>query len=258
VPDGVIDAVPILPCFSLATYGPFLEAAAERALLLPFGYDWRRDARETSRALRERLESLAGKRVVLVGHSLGGLISLHAVRHGAKVSKLVLVGAPFGGSPSFLQDIALGDTVGRNRVLLAREAFATWPSAFQLLPLAGKCFVDPSADLDDLSLWKRNGWSVPDAPLERMLEARRAFRRELDEGDASVETLVALGTGRPTVEKVGLPDFASSVRVSGDGRVTESSARPSRLSFEEVQTQAEHGKILSDREIQERIWRFIL
>src|SRR5581483_5586829 len=96
-PDGVIDAIPLLPCFASTVYGSFLEWAAEGALLLPFAYDWRRDARDVSRDLARRLASLAeGKKsLVVVGHSFGGLIALHVAwrRTTPCIERLVLADA---------------------------------------------------------------------------------------------------------------------------------------------------------------------
>ena len=291
-PRGVLTRFQVFPLLASASvYLPWLEFGRDRLPgFVPFAYDWRQDARETVQALARRIDELAAARggelrVNLVGHSLGGLIALSYVRFGAgdpakgitwagarHVKRLALVGAPFGGSPSFLSDILRGDTNGRNARLLAPEAMASFVSSYELLPAPGTFFVDRAGaplalDAGNPEVWK-------DVPPERRpaasaLAASRAFRDGLrsdataPEPPRELSVLVVAGTGRDTVGRVTLSrsdaidsaDFPASPVVPGDGRVAESASRPPRPigSCTFVTTGADHVNLLNDEAVQEAI-----
>ncbi len=70
-----------------------------------FAYDWRKDVRETSRALQQFIEAntLENERVHIIGHSMGGLVArayLEQTMNNNKVSSLVTVGSPHQGVAS--------------------------------------------------------------------------------------------------------------------------------------------------------------
>ena len=114
--------------------------------LIPFAYDWRRDIRVSAESLKTRLAApeLAGRRVAIVAHSMGGLVSRYMLEKlgppaGVRIELCVLVAVPHLGAPVALQNI-LG---------LRPEIFLTgaqckvalrstdYPSAYQLLPRLG-------------------------------------------------------------------------------------------------------------------------
>jgi pimeloyl-ACP methyl ester carboxylesterase len=245
-PDGILTRFTLFPLVARAdVYLPWLELGAERLPgFVPFAYDWRLDAGLASRKLAARIDELAREkgarlRVNLVGHSLGGLIAVHALRHGGPgmkhVKKLVLAGAPFGGAPSFLRDIIEGDAVGRNRALLSAKAVQSMASAFQLLPWPGE---------------------LPLAPAPAIAEARRRFREELLDGDPpDVKVLVVSGTGRPTLSTL---DLDHGPLVPGDDRVPESATLPPKpFVVERLTTKADHVNLLNDEAVQEGIAKFL-
>ncbi|HEX8102148.1 MAG TPA: hypothetical protein VF533_06030, partial [Solirubrobacteraceae bacterium] len=85
-----------------------------------FVWDWRKDPRlaiprlqaEIQAALDQPLPREQGvKKVVLVGHSMGGLVMRAAINHAAvakKVSRAVTVGTPYWGSPKAILPVAAG------------------------------------------------------------------------------------------------------------------------------------------------------
>ncbi len=302
-PNGVLTKFRVFPFASAEVYLPWLELGHDRLPgFLPLAYDWRRDAREAVLELAQRVDALAAKhgdrlRVNLVGHSLGGLIALTYVRYGsgdpakgitwagaAHVKRLVLAGAPFGGSPSFLSDILRGDPTGKNVRLLAPEAMASFVSSFELLPYPGTFLVAREGaelllhragaplplDVRDPATWE----SVPAArrPAAATLAASRVFREGLLDAPAApappadLRVLVVAGTGRDTTGRVLLArgaeidsaDFHASPVVAGDGRVPESSCLPpAPLDYRVVKTAADHVGLLNDEAVQEEIVRFL-
>jgi hypothetical protein len=199
---------------------------------------------------------------------------------GAKhVKRLVLVGAPFGGSAGFLRDILEGDKNGRNEKLLSREAMASFVSAYELLPYPGTFFTQEGFNADEPQAWQALQATVPESGIAPILSARRSFREALRDDakaaapPADLKVLVVVGTGRATVDKVLVKagtavtlgtvsmlhaDFDRSPTTSGDSRVTEKAcAPPQPITFEKVTTDADHVNLLNDEKVQEAIRRFI-
>src|SRR5262249_53858582 len=67
---------------------------------LLYDYDWRLGVDELGAALAERIRNAPAKRVLLVAHSMGGLVSRAALTQAGmdKVERLVLLGTPNFGS----------------------------------------------------------------------------------------------------------------------------------------------------------------
>ena len=151
-------------------YGEFdraLEQARNgRGLRLDFAYDWRRDIAANADRLDAFLRgtpALQGKSVVLVAHSMGGVVAWtwqsrkyrQTPDEPLTVRRLVLLGSPLNGSCEMARMLLLGyqPTPGAGKVegVLYRALFGdvraaafTFPSIFELLPPVP---VDP-ADLD--------------------------------------------------------------------------------------------------------------
>jgi pimeloyl-ACP methyl ester carboxylesterase len=121
-----------------------------------FPYDWRQDisllADQFQRFGQERLK---GKRVVIVAHSMGGLLAWHwKNRFRGKrpfcLAALVIVGSPLEGSceivRTLIEGYSPGDTANwfEKRITQAvfkkaHAALFTFPSVFQLLPKPDSC-----------------------------------------------------------------------------------------------------------------------
>jgi pimeloyl-ACP methyl ester carboxylesterase len=111
--------------------------------LIPFPYDWRKDIRESAKLLHGRLSQpdLRGRRVAIVAHSMGGLVSRFALEKlgipvGLNLQLLALLATPHLGAPVVMQNV-LGL---RPEIFLSakqcRDALQNpqFPSAYQLLP----------------------------------------------------------------------------------------------------------------------------
>lgn len=116
-----------------------------------YGYDWRLHPAHLSAQLIEFLESLpsnkpgttqSGRGATVIAHSLGGLITRHAVNQRPELFK----GVVYCGTPTtcvnILGPLRNGDEVlMSSRVLTAQVNFSIRTS-YALLPLDGRCFFD--------------------------------------------------------------------------------------------------------------------
>jgi subtilisin family serine protease len=175
------------------------------------GYDWRQDNRHSARTLAQvvdvALQQTGASRVVIVAHSMGGLVSRWFCRFGGanKVAALVLLGSPTHGTPQAYRALKAGlerwwsDKFpwalfplswpgGRLRM------FRRFPSSFQLLPTAAYCAHDrgwlafgptPSGITDasdPVALYHDSVTGFlegPDPTVEAHLAAREQFDRAL-------------------------------------------------------------------------------
>lgn len=288
--QGPMTKLTVIPAiFEETLYLPFLEYGRDH---LPgfsvFAYDWRQDNRETAARLCERIESLGpNRRVRIVAHSMGGLVTLQCLRHGPEavrsmVTHVVFVGTPFKGAAGPWDDMFLGNTTARNRALLSADALLTFPSVWQLMPAVADFFVNeqraPTAvDAFSSEAWLAKGWGVfadeavranpaYQAQLVARFEAHREFWRGLadEEGEApSWKAMVVIGSGRQTtagyvVKADASFDFSQSVTADGDGTVLTARAEPPKpIRAARVETTAEHAVMLNNAGVQEAIRAFV-
>jgi pimeloyl-ACP methyl ester carboxylesterase len=285
---------------SLDAYRTFMEFGRDRLPgFVPFSYDWRRDVRESAGALCARIEQLVAegggqRKVNLVAHSMGGLVTMHCLLHGgarpgarpwagaAHVKRVVIVGTPFHGAPGIFDDLLVGTQTGLNRALMAPEALFTFASAFQLLPLRGDFFVEGrgeavALEAFDPDTWRSRGWGVfadstlredaaYRAQLVRMLDARRELAEALAPREGlptpPFELLVVVGTGLPTVKGFRVTEgtlaLEDPLHADGDGSVLASHALPLLpVPYQRMSRAAEHVALMSDREVLQAIERFL-
>lgn len=109
-----------------------------------FPYDWRRDNRVAARLLKKLIDQKLprwqeihpGAKVILIAHSMGGLVARYYLEHlgGAEHCKaLITLGTPYRGSVKILNYLANGF---RKRPLPElTEVVRSFTSAYQLLPI---------------------------------------------------------------------------------------------------------------------------
>lgn len=251
-----------------------------------YAYDWRQDIRESGRLLCERIASLGPNRKVrLIGHSMGGLVSLACLRSGhvgaKSVVKVAFVGTPFKGGPGQWDDLQLGTKSSSNTALLGAEALLTFPASWQLLPPEPDFFVDAQGAsvpvrAYDAQTWLTNAWglfaepSVRENPAYRaQLEARLAehasFWKEMGDLEGAApewKTLAIIGTGRQCDvswrAKGEVIDLSAALRGDGDGTVAANRAVPPKpIVAEVVNTGAEHSALLNDDGVREVLRQFV-
>jgi len=172
--------------------------------LLEFAYDWRQDVRLAAQRLAQAIDSwqVEGP-VTIIAHSLGTLVTRYYVEFfgGRKaVERIVLMGGPHYGTPKGLAAILIGPGIlpfgiGAARM---REVLATFPSAYQILPVY-PCIVGQDGTYIDAL--KDESW-LPEQQRP-LLRAGRSFRRELGEL-SSVPTVSIFGYGLKTILRVNI------------------------------------------------------
>ena len=113
-------------------------------------YDWRRDIAWNGRELADRLLRERRQDVVIVGHSMGGLVARAALAHkgGERMGRVIQLGAPnkgvfvavqaLRGTYPLIRRVAMLD-LKHSADELARQMLTTFPGLCDLLPAANLC-----------------------------------------------------------------------------------------------------------------------
>jgi lecithin:cholesterol acyltransferase len=163
-PTGLVHEVTVLPpLLTLPGYqrlGAFLRTTFDDVVMdtyrppapvhpdtdvLRFPYDFRQSvavsaqrlAGAVTRALAGRGTSVAGRPVIVVAHSLGGLVARYwlAVLDGWRTcAALITLGTPFRGAPKALDWLVNGAGTGGLRDPRLTRVIRGWPSMYELLP----------------------------------------------------------------------------------------------------------------------------
>ncbi|KAI4188004.1 MAG: hypothetical protein LQ346_005390 [Caloplaca aetnensis] len=179
-----------------------------------YGYDWRLSPHLLSARLCQYLKQLpsnekgereGGKGAVVIAHSLGGLITRHAVNQCPEL----FAGVIYAGVPqhciNILGPLRKGDEVLLSSKVLTAQVNFTFRTSFLLLPENGRCFIDKqtkeeySVNFFDPAQWKRYAFSPCIAP------ASAPFLPQERKGLLSffMDNLPSL----PLVERVPIPDM---------------------------------------------------
>jgi len=222
-PDGILQTVPVIPAlYSVDVYGSLLDAFARfrdgHAEIVPLAYDWRADLHQVVRDLDSevrRLRAQGVKRIAVVAHSMGGLITGYYLRYGAQspdeaketwegashIDAMVLTGVPFRGSMTIFRNMQYGRRFGLNTTLLDQEAVASFPASYYLLPTAEADLLltprlEPVRGLIRQSRnWRTYGWGLlkEAQQLSSDLEDQRAAYTDdwLAQADRFIDRLLA-------------------------------------------------------------------
>lgn len=231
--DGVIDRVDIVPkLYSIDVYGEAV-AGLRRALgaaiqWRELAYDWRREVSTQTAALDAAIEQerSRGRRVVLVAHSLGGLLACYYLRYGTqplaqaredwsgalKVDCVALAGVPFGGSALALVDLVDGRRVAGNGRLLDAATYRSFGATWQLLPQRAAPLLNIDAatlmlDLFDARDWQRLALVPPGTEVAPQLQSAQRLRTLLAHKTwlrpaRMPRMLVVQGSERPTLDRL--------------------------------------------------------
>lgn len=148
-----------------------LEIAGYTTLI--HSYDWRADVATTGAALAARLRVHPAREIVVVAHSMGGLLAREALAHleRERVTRLVTLGTPHQGTLAAVQALrATYPTVRRlaaldphhSAVELTERVFRSFPSLYDLLPV--ECLMS-DADLRQAGSWPATAPAVDAAAL---------------------------------------------------------------------------------------------
>jgi pimeloyl-ACP methyl ester carboxylesterase len=213
-------------------------------------YDWRLGLDELGAQLAARITAEA-QPVILVAHSMGGLVARMAVRMLPKrlVRRLIMLGTPNAGSFASVQ--ALRGTYPFVRRMsrldrrhspeyLAAKVFTTFPGLYHMLPPPQRV---KGMDLFDPRDWPADG----PAPRDRILKEAAAVRAKLAAADSRMTQI--LGVNRETV--IGMRrtggGFEYSMARSGDGTVPLALARLPGL--ESYYVDELHGNLANNSQV---------
>ena len=223
VPGTVLDGIPVIPgIYAKDVYAAFLGKLRARLGTRPrihlFAYDWRDDyfaaVKQLARLVSE-LKRRGATSIAIIAHSLGGLITSYYLRYGSQapkeaaetwegaghVDKVVLATVPFKGSMTAFHNMKHGARFGLNTTLVKAQAFATFPSVYELLPTYAPVLLDGGLNplpytLYESELWERYGWGFLDTAT-RVSEHIRQKRLAL--------VTAALHTGKHLYERLHAP-----------------------------------------------------
>lgn len=152
-----------------------------------YGYDWRLSPHLLSKKLVEFLRMLPSNQgnnptgALVVAHSLGGIITRHAVNQAPQLFS----GVVYAGSPqrciNILGPLRNGDAVLLNEKVLTAHVNFTLRTTFVFLPEDGFCFVDKITNEEyPIDFYKAEEWtkhrlcpSVSDAALAPLTTPKR-------------------------------------------------------------------------------------
>jgi pimeloyl-ACP methyl ester carboxylesterase len=186
-------------------------------------YDWRLGVDVLGGALAERLRLEPAKKVMVVAHSMGGLVcrAALAMQGGDAVERVVLMGTPNFGSFASVQALrgtyAVVRKIARLNPLqsaewLSERVFNSFPSLYHLLPAPGH---SAGLDLFDAGEWPQSG----PRPRTDLLAAACALGRKLAPADERF--VVIAGVNQETVTSLARrrDDFVYTITRDGDGTV---------------------------------------
>lgn len=264
----------------LVTLGYTQSGAQKR--LVEFAYDWRRDNFDSAEALAARLDRLDAEgvnRIVLVGHSMGGLVARLLMESGKydgrtwfdKIGLFMALATPHLGAPLALARIfGLDSMLGISGPDFARlAANPAFPSGYQLIPAPGEFPVWNLESPDVAPLDVYNESTAIQLGLDTKLVARaKAMHDVLGSGRCPphVRYFYFAGSGHRTVTRVNVAarpnrpvDHSRSVVTytpdAGDGTVPMYSALP--VSGQRQIVVNEHATVFEGRPFRHLFFRLM-
>jgi pimeloyl-ACP methyl ester carboxylesterase len=209
--DGPLDPNDyIYPSGVLTNLGPGLDfydrfvqqLTAQGYTVFSFGYDWRLDLEENARKLDTFIASLPQSKVILIGHSQGGLLARRYIADAQRanhVSTVISVGTPYWGLP----DLAYGMRSGALQLPLrlfvsantTRAVIRNAPGMIQLLPTEawfsqyGGYYTALDENLDSYS--STTDFFVRKQQSKALLEQARQLHTQIDDFRTNLPSQVA-------------------------------------------------------------------
>jgi len=264
-PRGILQEVVIVPnLIKMEQYsrlGDYLvqDLGYEREKdFFEFAYDWRQDIRQSARQLGRFIENLEFPSIILIGHSLGTLVSRYYVerlRGKDKVERLILMGGPHYGTPAGVTSLMFGPEVLPFGLMgeTLRKVIATYPTAYQILPVYA-CGKDQ--DGKPFNFMQDNSWLAEEQ--RPLWDLSREFKKELGM-QTSVPTTCIFGYGHKTIDEIKLyrnedKSFSNSAylsSISGDDSVPQNSAILEGADIHPVHQH--HGALFVDNDVKMRL-----
>jgi len=240
--------------------------------LFPFPYDWRRDNRAAAHRLRHltatwlsdwrKTSGNADARLVLIAHSMGGLIAryfLEVLEGWRNTRALITIGTPHAGSVNVAASLVNG--IERYGVELT-DILRRMPSLYQLLP------TYPCLETGDSTLRTLVDATLPGLQ-PRHVQSGVAFHHEIATAESAnlaapeylrnkYRLFSVAGCNQPTHKSVRLRghrlELLNDTAVDGDGTVTTRSAIPPLQDDSSVRfTPARHAVLHDDDNVRAQL-----
>ena len=191
-------------------------------------YDWRMSIDDLGAGLVQRLKNESAQEVLLVAHSMGGLVARAAIAQNApKIQRLIMLGTPNHGSfapvqairavYSVVKQIAALDT-RHNAEELSSRIFTSFPGLYQMLPTPDQF---SSVNLFDAANWPRHG----PRPKQPLLNKVRAVQDALAKADDRFFLIAGVDQETTVALRLEEDEFVYDNSVEGDGTVSLASAK---------------------------------
>lgn len=197
-----------------------LQAAGFRVKLYP--YDWRRSVPELGRKLAEELLHETAGEIMLVAHSMGGLLARAALQVGSSnVTRLVQLGSPNHGSFALVQALrGCYPTVRKlgavdqlhSAEMLAQQVFRSFYSFYEMLPTQQHT---PELNLFDVRQWPQDALT----PRVERLKLGRRMRRHLAAADRRCHVIAGIDQSTVCGVRRQGNEFVFQYSHAGDGTV---------------------------------------
>lgn len=218
---------------------------------LEFLYDWRRPVGFSSvllaEAIKEKLRVLRRRRpdakVIIIAHSMGGLVARHYLQEYDKsgnCERVLTLGTPFRGSVKALDYLVNGPKIGCARFAFLAETMRRVPALYELLPIY-RTVIDrrgalpaPAQRVAEIA----EALGLDNEHLKRIQVAQEFMQALNVEHERSTRLQPLVGFGSPTAQQAELYDgrlvvnersdlLPAEYHISGgDGTVPVVSARP--------------------------------
>jgi pimeloyl-ACP methyl ester carboxylesterase len=278
---GVITGISLAGFPVMDFYGEFATTMQTAGYqVFGFGYDWRLNLEENAQRLDTFVNALGSPKVILVGHSMGGLLAREYVSYSsraAKVDTVISVSTPYWGAPRIAKFMRSGTSPVPFDILINDQnlwqVMRNSTGVMQLLPSdayfqqLGSYYVDDTSQLltiiDTLGFFTSKGQNQPLMAQARNFHvAIDDFRNNLPVG---VKYYVLTANHLPTVNHVREHRcwellgtcWQETSYLMGDNAVPWPSARLSGIAgdwsgtaqvcnFSSGNVNEEHGSLLSD------------
>jgi pimeloyl-ACP methyl ester carboxylesterase len=240
--DGILRDVKVFPgLFTVDVYATLirkLESLPDHRVIA-LGYDWRHSpysAVQTLGAMVDRLRSEGITQIDIVAHSYGGIITAYYLGYGTQaperaaldwsgarnIRKIALLGTPFRGGFIMFRNLIRGIGLPVIWRLFPREAVASYPSNYHLLPFGtirlynwtGRPWAISALDPEFWINWNLGLMANQDLPaairsnrasfIRKQLASARRFGERLQFSETPIapdpptRILTVIGNGAPT------------------------------------------------------------
>ncbi|KNC99422.1 uncharacterized protein SPPG_05663 [Spizellomyces punctatus DAOM BR117] len=165
VPSGIFDRLgPINVCADLVREFVSWEKCSSGAFRFhPFAYDWRKSPHHASKSLETFLSNIYERnnhqKILLVAHSMGGLVALSVINRRPELFRgVVFVGTPFGSVPLIIWALRRGAPFMLNRTLMSAGLHFGARTSFVFLPTDGKGLVDDKEEDILIDFYNADEW----------------------------------------------------------------------------------------------------